>query len=175
MIVIKDLPAVITSTEYQLEVFAFQNGKLLPGEPITWETNKLWASVNQGHVLQLTDSGELEITASLASNPSIQATASVIVELSSSIANRPAEIEFNIFPNPCREKFQITSSKFQINSKFQTINIQIIDLFGRVVEVFDMEHGTWNTEHDISHLLSGVYFVRIHANEIIGTQKLIIQ
>ena len=175
IVVIKDLPTLITSDEYPLEAFAFHGGRLLPDEHITWETNKPWASVNLDNVLLLTDSGELEIRASLTSNPSIQATVSVMVELSSSITDHPAGAEFRIFPNPCRDKIQITSSKFQINSKFQTINIQIIDLFGRLVEVFDMEHGTWNTEHDISHLPSGVYLIRIQAGHRIGTQKLIIQ
>jgi hypothetical protein len=88
-------------------------------------------------------------------------------------ANDPTPA-FVLYPNPTHGKFQIISTKFQINFKFQTINVQIIDLFGRLVEVFDMEHGTRNMEHDISYLPPGLYLVRLTNGPTTHTQKLII-
>jgi hypothetical protein len=77
-----------------------------------------------------------------------------------------------VFPNPTQGKFQITNSKFQTNSKKQIQNIEIVDLYGKVVEeiVCDLnfgaclEFGIWNLEFNISHLPSGIYFVKISAS-----------
>jgi hypothetical protein len=68
-------------------------------------------------------------------------------------------------------KLQIPNSK-QIVKKKQIQNIEIVDLYGKVVEeiVCDLnfgaclEFGIWNLEFNISHLPPGIYFVKISAS-----------
>jgi photosystem II stability/assembly factor-like uncharacterized protein len=75
-----------------------------------------------------------------------------------------------VWPNPTRGKFQITSTKFQTNSKnkIQNFQIEMVDLYGKPVVISPL-HRMWEgpgvragtLELDISHLPSGIYFVRI--------------
>ena len=81
-----------------------------------------------------------------------------------------------LWPNPTRGKFQITSTKHQINSKFQKSKnqIEILDLNGNVLEQWNS--GTleqWNPELDISHLPSGLYFVRISVSNSLIVKKIV--
>jgi hypothetical protein len=175
MIVIKDLPGIITTDTYPLEPYVFFKGRLLPDEPVSWETDMTSATVDEDNILHLAESGNLEITAILDSDPSISTTVLVVVELSSSIADHLAEGQFEIFPNPCMGKFQIKSAKFQINSKIQTINVQIMDMYGKVVAIFNPQPGTRNPELDVNHLPAGLYLVRLTHGTSAYTQKIIIQ
>ncbi len=87
-----------------------------------------------------------------------------------------------VFPNPTRGKFQITSTKHQTNDKFQIPNpkhqtnskkqiqnVEIIDLYGKVIKeiVCDLNFGAclvlgaWDLKFDISLCPAGIYFIRI--------------
>jgi PKD repeat protein len=98
--------------------------------------------------------------------------------------------EFFIYPNPTNGKFQITSSKFQINSKFQFSNarIEVVDLYGKLVMCSPLHRvgegpgvgagfpqpATRNPQLDISHLPPGLYLVRLTNGTSFHSQKLII-
>ena len=97
---------------------------------------------------------------------------------------------FFIYPNPTDGKFQITNSKFQINSKFkiQNARIEVVDLYGKLVMCSPLHRvgegpgvgagnpqpATRNLQLDLSHLPAGLYLVRITYGTSIYTQKLII-
>jgi photosystem II stability/assembly factor-like uncharacterized protein len=76
--------------------------------------------------------------------------------------------DVEVFPNPTTGKFQITSTKFQTNSKFQIQNIEVVDFHGKTIEqsnnrtIEQLNSGTMGL--DISHLPSGIYFVKISAS-----------
>ena len=75
-----------------------------------------------------------------------------------------------VWPNPTHGKFQITNSKFQ-NSKYK---IEIVDLFGNILETRTPEHrNTGTQELDISHLPAGIYFIRIHLDNQTIVKKII--
>jgi hypothetical protein len=87
----------------------------------------------------------------------------------------PGPGEIIIYPNPTHGKFQITNNKTQINSKIQNSNskIEIMELFGKIVDTFIPKPGTRNPELDISHLPAGIYFVRISLEDQTIVKKII--
>jgi hypothetical protein len=75
-----------------------------------------------------------------------------------------------VFPNPTHGKFQITSTKFQTNSKLQIQNIEVVDLYSKVVIGSPLHRlgegpgvGAGTIEFDISNYPAGIYFIRINA------------
>jgi photosystem II stability/assembly factor-like uncharacterized protein len=82
---------------------------------------------------------------------------------------------WSVYPNPTTGKFQITSTKSQINSKFQNqkSQIEIVDLFGKVVENINLQPATCNLQFDIAGLPSGIYFVKIHLENQVIVKKFI--
>jgi hypothetical protein len=83
----------------------------------------------------------------------------------------PAEID--IFPNPTYGKFQITGTKFQINSKLQIQNCEVVDLYGKAIRTWNPKPGTRNPEMDISGCPAGVYFVRVLIEDVWVVKKII--
>ena len=76
--------------------------------------------------------------------------------------------DLGIYPNPTHGKFQITDPKPQTNSKNQIQNIEVVDLYGKVVaDIF------CDLECDISGCPAGVYFVRIGMDNNLIVKKII--
>jgi photosystem II stability/assembly factor-like uncharacterized protein len=95
---------------------------------------------------------------------------------------RPGEREMvEVWPNPTRGKFQITSTKFQTNSKNQIQNIEVIDLYGNIIDfpVCNLNSGaflgfgTWDLEFDIARCPAGIYFVRINLENQTIVKKIV--
>jgi hypothetical protein len=64
---------------------------------------------------------------------------------------------FNIFPNPTTGEFRILSSEFQVR------NIAIFDVYGKCVFKLETQNSKSETIINVSHLQSGIYFVRIYS------------
>lgn len=92
------------------------------------------------------------------------------------------EIDFDVYPNPCRGKIQITRPvpseaegyKIKKNSKLQTSNskLEIFDITGRVVlsrELPDLEKHTI----DVDNLPKGIYLCKISLGNKSRTKKII--
>jgi hypothetical protein len=166
LVVIKDLPLSINQYTFQLEVFAFSEGQLIPDAQILWQTNLPGASIDENNLLTLTESGNLEITAALSSNPEISATASTVVDLSSASLNESqAARSVRISPNPAHHYFSI--------SEIHLANIEVLDLNGKVL-IRKTSYQSPN-QIDISTLNPGVYLVRILHDSTFKTLKLIKQ
>ena len=88
--------------------------------------------------------------------------------------------DVEVFPNPSRGKFQITSTKFQTNPKkeIQNSQIELVDLFGKPVAISPLHRmgegpgvGAGAMELDLSGYPAGIYFIRINSgNELIVTK-----
>ncbi len=85
-----------------------------------------------------------------------------------------------VWPNPTSGKFQITSTKYQINSKFHppaggpNSKTEMVDICGNLVGEYNLE--LWNNgtvELDISNFPSGIYFLRISFEDKMIVKKLI--
>ena len=99
-LVIKDLPPVIYENTLQLEVYAFDQGRLLTDYDVNWSVSLSGASVDEGNVLHLEQSGELEVNATLAGFPNIVATAQATVDLGNGFNNLTNNEIINVYPNP---------------------------------------------------------------------------
>jgi len=104
LLVIREIPPVLDTTDYQLEVFAFTNGRLNTQEQIRWSSSMPGANVDEENILHVNGSGELTITASLASNTEINTSVSTFIDLATG-GNAPAtgQAPFSVYPNPARD------------------------------------------------------------------------
>ncbi len=107
MIVIKDLPKIITTNYYQLEVYVFHKGRPEPQWLINWSTTMPGAQVDENNLLTVTETGELELTASLADNPDITSTVNTTINLSASVKEYRNKSVDLVYPNPADEWIQL--------------------------------------------------------------------
>lgn len=82
-----------------------------------------------------------------------------------SIDETPASLGVKIYPNPADDLLHIESES--------SLEIEIFNSFGQTV----LAQSFSQTSHsiDVSHLASGIYFVKIHVNGKVGLQKLVIE
>jgi hypothetical protein len=164
MVVIKDLPLTIETSTYQLEVAVFENGRYQPDKVVNWTTEMQGASVNGENVLTVTNSGELQLIASLLDAPAISDTVHTIVDLSSFIFSKGSyESAFSIDPNPAKHSFRIAG--------IEDASITIVNAHGQVVLVD--ESYSPGEEINIDGLANGLYFVRAANTSGVGVSKLL--
>ena len=86
---------------------------------------------------------------------------------------------FVVYPNPTRGKFQITNSIHQLadqtNSKIQIQNIEVVDLYGKTLELWNPGNiETLGTlELDLGNYPAGIYFIRINLENQAIVKKII--
>lgn len=156
LIVIKDLPVEITASTYQLEAVVFHRGRLQTDALIQWSADLEGAFVDENMVLHLENSGDITLTATLATNPDIHATASTVVNLPDDPTGTGLvfELKPSIFPNPAGDHVRVSDIK--------SARIQIFALSGTLL--LDQLVLDDDQKIDVSHLLPGVYAVHITAN-----------
>ena len=166
MVVVKDLPKVIDTNKYQLEAFAFQSGRLSPAEEINWASNQTWATVSEDHVLTVTQSGDLTLTASLATNPEITSTVSTTVDLSTvNIPELDIAKDIRIWPNPASDKIRIEG--------FERARVSIYTVSGARVLVRENHIGGESIH--VADLPKGLYIIRISNGRDSATSRFIKQ
>ncbi len=89
------------------------------------------------------------------------------------------EIDFAVYPNPCRDKISIRHSAPGTNVipsgvEGQNSKLKIVDLYGRVVYEYK-NSGVRESEIivDVSHLPSGLYLVKLQTEDGVGVRKII--
>ncbi len=163
MIIIRDLPAVIRQQTYQLEAFAFFSGLLQQEEPITWETNQPWVSVDENGVLTSTQNGNVAITAFLSNHPEISVSVAANIELSSSSGDVFSTYPtVKLSPNP-------TTGLFQISGLHNT-NLSIFNHAGQMIKSVQRYSGE---SLDLNDQPAGIYLIRFNSDLRSGTTKLI--
>jgi len=76
--------------------------------------------------------------------------------------------EIVVYPNPTEGQLRITNYELRIT------NIEVFDVFGRSVKAISPSFGEgWGEALDISHLPSGMYFVRITTENGTVTKKIV--
>jgi len=76
--------------------------------------------------------------------------------------------DIKIFPNPTTGKLQVTSDKLQVK------NVEVLDVLGRIENhLSSVTRYSSFVTLDISHLPSGIYFIRIETNEGTAVRKVI--
>lgn len=152
LLVIKDLPAEIVGFEYQLEVFAFHRGRIIPNPGVDWSSSNPGVTVDEQYVLRASETGPLTLTVTLTDKPEVSTTVyTTIVATATSAYEAGLDVEGPyIFPNPSSEFVQIRG--------IQKVTLGIYTAEGRRALYLEDYHGGIL---DISSLPSGIYMVRI--------------
>ncbi|MHC1776097.1 MAG: T9SS type A sorting domain-containing protein [Lentimicrobium sp.] len=62
-----------------------------------------------------------------------------------------------VYPNPTTGKLKVHSAGFDV----EFLSIEFTDIYGKCLKAWKHEPGTRNPEFDITHLPSGIYFIRL--------------
>ncbi|MBO7277682.1 MAG: T9SS type A sorting domain-containing protein, partial [Bacteroidales bacterium] len=87
--------------------------------------------------------------------------------LNDAIAN---QINAVVYPNPAN-----TQATLEINGLNQDAKVVISDLQGRILSQDSINAGTNRYTINVSEMASGVYYIRIVTDNVISTQKLIVE
>ena len=152
LLVIRDLPTEIANFEYQLEVYAFYQGRIIQNAAVDWSSSNPEVTVDEQHVLRATEPGSVTLTAYLKDIPQVNTSVStnIVATPTSDHVRFIGEKEAYIFPNPASEIVQIRG--------IEKAALRIYTAEGRIV--LHMEEYRGGTL-DISSLPSGLYMVRI--------------
>jgi len=88
-----------------------------------------------------------------------------------SIAHQAPPIQFELLPNPAKEKVELRNPEFKGKDGL----IELLDISGRRVVEYLVRSGSEIIEIDVSRLHSGLYLCRVRTRENIATKKLVIQ
>lgn len=153
MVVIRDLPKEINSSPYPLEAFAFHKGRVQWEQEILWNTNLEGSYVDQDQMLHATTSGSITLTAYLASNPEISASATTEIKLPVDpvAINETYSKDIIIYPNPASDIMGIQG--------VSRAHVAVYNPTGEVV--MDIREYSSGQNLSVAHLKAGIYFVRI--------------
>ncbi|MDF1571953.1 MAG: T9SS type A sorting domain-containing protein [Bacteroidales bacterium] len=194
LVVIREIPPVLDTTDYQLEVFAFTNGRLNPQEQIRWSSSMPGAVVDEQNVLHVSNSGELTITASLAGNANVNTSVSTFIDLALERDDRMhGQASFSVYPNPARDFImlkglagapddyrQTSGDTTQSGSNIRTPGpgaplpfLQIFDVAGK--QVMSQHLDDLGEQLQVGHLSPGMYMLNMTSGSGIFTGKFIKQ
>ncbi len=167
LLVIRDLPPVIGTTSYQMEVFSFHRGRLENNQGIQWSCNAEWAQIDAQNVLTLTGTGPLTLTASLDSDPAVKASVSTTVNPGglTPMKEKVGWTGIRLFPNPAKEEIRITGTGEAV--------ISFYNVSGMCMK--QVQPGSGNNTIRIGELQGGVYMVRIDRGVSVEWMKLLKQ
>ncbi len=153
MVVIKDLPHLITHPQWQLEAFAFHKGRVDFDKQILWEVDMPGASVDENMMLNLSESGELTIHAFLADNPEVSASVSVFVDIEGqTYIGESGKEALSVYPNPAQDHLVLSFPK----SERARVNIYHPD--GRLLKT--LSGYSSGSQIYTGDLTPGVYLIR---------------
>jgi len=167
MVVIRDLPPLLEVGEYQLEVFTFQNGHVRSDRVVEWTINNPGATVDENHLLRVTEEGPLTITAALTDRPEIYATMSTRVQFDHTYASGRTGLNHEplLYPNPASDYVRVKGGR---NS-----SLLLLDASGK--ELIRVDHYQEESFLDISTFPQGIYLVQIKQGDSKKWLKLIKQ
>jgi len=152
VVVIKDIPAVITELPLQLEALAFKRGRVQRDKKIRWSTTLEGSFVDEQMVLHASTPGQITLTATLADNPAISATVSSLVDHSSSHVSISAnDRKISVYPNPASEFISLAG--------VENASVFIYSTEGRLM--LSHENFRKGERIGIAELPHGVYFVKV--------------
>ena len=98
----------------------------------------------------------------------------VMVKSSSGIStnNQPSSVPYSIFPNPTGDAHQIILQFSEVQK--QHIDIELLDLLGNQMYQSSLNIGDQSTTIPIHNLCSGMYMIRIHMNNEVYMEKVIV-
>jgi hypothetical protein len=195
LIVIREVPPLLTTTEYQLEAFAFRQGRLLRDEQVRWSASQPQAYVDETGLLHLEGSaGELTLTAAMATNEEVYASVTTTVELAVSVNDRltrqtyrdGAAGKITLYPNPAKdfitlEGIPVSAPETGTNkgagtgliNKSNAYEIAVYNLSGK--QQLRTSNFSGSGPLDISVLSSGIYLLEVQTAQGTFREKFVKQ
>jgi hypothetical protein len=93
-----------------------------------------------------------------------ECTATKCIDISTDV-NQISQFKFNMYPNPSNGQFTIQTDEALVNQE-----VQIFNTIGELVATVQLNSS--NTMINLSHLNSGVYMVKLSANNQVINQKI---
>ncbi|MBO5844642.1 MAG: T9SS type A sorting domain-containing protein, partial [Bacteroidales bacterium] len=90
-----------------------------------------------------------------------------LLGLTDALAN---QIAVSLYPNPASD-----NATLEINGLNQEAKIVVSDLQGRILSQDNINAGTTRYTINVSDMTSGVYYIRIITDNVVSTQKLIVE
>ncbi|MBQ2375374.1 MAG: T9SS type A sorting domain-containing protein, partial [Bacteroidales bacterium] len=90
-----------------------------------------------------------------------------LLGLTDALAN---QIAVSLYPNPASD-----NATLEINGLNQDAKVVVSDLQGRILSQDNINAGTTRYTLNVSNMSSGVYYVRIVTDNVVSTQKLIVE
>lgn len=87
----------------------------------------------------------------------------------SGVGDTKLPIEFELFPNPVSEKFELQSAEFGVDAG----KVELFDLNGKKLYEEEIEKGEESIEIKVSKLQAGMYFCKITIGKRSSTKKII--
>jgi hypothetical protein len=167
LVVIRDLPVLLNTEEYQLEVFVFHKGRLEPGASVEWTTSKPSATVDGNQLLRVTEEGPITLTAALPEQPGINATVCTTVQWTPAFepGGKGYDKDIMLYPNPASERFRVKGTG--------SCSLCMIDISGKIWIVED--HYQEDQVLDISGCPDGLYLIKMEYDNSITWMKLVKQ
>ncbi|MDD3010609.1 MAG: T9SS type A sorting domain-containing protein [Bacteroidales bacterium] len=99
-VVVSDLPLILQQRDYPLEYAVFLEGRYTPACEVVWSTNQHDAWVDNANVLHVSESGMLEISATLVGDSSVSTTVHCRLVLDQSVDDLPFSVKAIVYPCP---------------------------------------------------------------------------
>jgi len=165
IIVIRDLPAEIVTTTFQLEAFVYHRGRLQTNRVIVWTSNRAGAIVDEDQLLVVNESGPLVLTGSLVDRPHISDTVYTTIKIDYTTLKEEMEasLQINLFPNPARSFTRI--------SGVRDATVSMYDPAGKCSR--SIAHYNNDNPIDLTGLPWGMYLVKIDQGEHVEWIKLL--
>lgn len=165
MIIIKALPSTVSGNSFQIEAFAYHKGRWIKDKEINWSSSLAAASVNNTNLLTFSSSGDVNLTASLADRPKIKTTLSTTLVYDGAVSSiSPNNIsEIRLYPNPTYDNLYING--------IDNASIELFSITGS--KVFSLAFYNEGQPLSVSHLIKGMYIVKINGPDINKTIRFI--
>ncbi len=164
MIVIREIPPIMDTAVFPLEVFAFRNGRFSDDSEITWSTTMEDAVIDENNIFYAASAGEVTITAALAADNQVTASVNTMIDITNSSGNAAiTDPGITIYPNPAREQVWIRGARGG--------TVTLFDMTGNVL--FRGQEEKQDAHIPLGNYTPGLYIIRIESGTKNSTFKLI--
>lgn len=165
VLVMKDLPVILTSSTWQMEYAEFENGRIRNDAEVEWTVSMPGAYVDDNDILHVPTTGVLTITATSVFNPELSCSQSSVVDFSSGMRENRIHENITLYPVPASHSLNLLLPE---SGRARIINSQ-----GVVVWERDLEEGAQDV--DVFSLGNGVYLFVVDGVNAFFSNKFVIK
>ena len=166
------IQGTVTNTEF---VFEFDTDTMVvtsyPTDVVAQAgyDNYTWSTGDNNSIISVNADGWYSV---IVDNGNCESTDSIYVILSTDIVSVNSDFNFNVYPNPSNDVFNVNINNIDATDML----VEIIDVDGKVIyNYYNSSVTNYNNSIDVSKYAKGVYYLRINTNSKVFVEKLIVQ